>query len=61
MFAHKQLANVKNQVDFVAAANPKYSPNDFKFLIDIAGLVVAARRSLSYTYALRYYLKGPNR
>ena len=60
-FAVKQLESVKNQVDFVASANPKYSPNDFQFIIDIAGLVVAARRSLSYTYAIRYYLSGPNR
>lgn len=27
-------------------------------MIDIAGLVVAARRSLSYTYAIRFFLKG---
>lgn len=28
---------------------------------EIAGLVVAARRSLSYTYAIRFFLKGPNK
>lgn len=31
---------------------------DYQFLIDIACLVVAARRSLSYTYAIRFFLKG---
>lgn len=35
-----------------------YSPNDYQFLIEIAELVVAARRSLSYTYPIRFYLKG---
>jgi hypothetical protein len=30
-------------------------------LIEIAELVVAARRSLSYTYPIRFYLKGQNK
>ena len=37
---------------------PRYLPQDFKFLLEIARLVVAARRSLSYTYAVRFYLTG---
>ena len=32
--------------------------DDFKFLIEIARLVVDARRSLTYTYPIRYYLRG---
>jgi hypothetical protein len=31
---------------------------EFKFLRDMAYLVLAARRTLSYTYAIRFYLKG---
>ena len=31
---------------------------DFQFLKETAYLVLAARRTLSYTYAIRYYLKG---
>lgn len=31
---------------------------DFNFLRDMAYLVLAARRTLSYTYAIRFYLKG---
>lgn len=38
--------------------NNLYSPLDFQFLIDIGELVIAARRSLSYTYAIRFFLKG---
>ena len=38
-----------------------YGPKDFQFLIEIAELVVAARRSLSFTYAIRFFLKGPNK
>lgn len=38
--------------------NQSYGPKDYQFLIDIAGLVVGARRSLSYTYAIRFFLKG---
>ncbi len=40
---------------------PSYSPNDYQFLVEIAELVVAARRSLSFTYPIRFYLKGKNR
>jgi hypothetical protein len=36
----------------------QYSVNDYQFLIEIAELVVAARRSLSFTYPIRFYLKG---
>ena len=41
--------------------NSKYSPMDYQFLIDIANLVVAARRSLSYTYAIRFFLRGAHK
>ena len=34
---------------------------NFDFLIDIAGLVVAARRSLSFTYPIRFFLRGENK
>ena len=30
-------------------------------MIEIAELVIAARRSLSYTYAIRFFLRGPNK
>lgn len=39
----------------------KYGPQDFKFLEDIAELVIRARRALTYTYAMRYYLEGRNK
>ena len=42
-------------------SNPVFTPNDFQFLIDIAQLVVRARRMLSYSYAFRFYLKGMNK
>ena len=32
--------------------------DDLKFLIEIARLVVDARRSITYTYPIRYYLRG---
>ena len=41
--------------------NNLYGPKDYQFLIDVCGLIVAARRSLSYTYAIRFYLKGPQK
>ena len=41
--------------------NPALNMKDFDFLIDIAGLVVAARRSLSFTYPIRFFLRGENK
>lgn len=46
------------QITKAQELNTKYSPNDYQFLIDISGLVIAARRSLSYTYAIRFFLQG---
>ena len=60
-FAKKKLEDIKKEIDFVCEANPRINPNDLQFLIDIARLVIAARRSLSYTYAIRFYLTGPNK
>jgi hypothetical protein len=34
---------------------------DFNFMEEIAYLVLAARRTLSYTDAIRYYLRGENK
>ena len=38
--------------------NPTYTMMHFEFLTDIGKLIVAARRAISFTYAMRYYLKG---
>ena len=60
-FAKKKLLDIQNQIATVCDINPRINPNDLQFLVDIARLVIAARRSLSYTYAIRFYLKGPNK
>ena len=41
--------------------NPHFHVQDFKFLEDIAELVIRARRCVTYTYAFRFYLKGSTR
>ena len=61
VFAIKRLATIRTQIDVLLDSNNTLSPKDFDFLLDIAGLVVAARRSLSYTYPFRYYLYGENK
>ena len=38
-----------------------YSLKDFQFLEEIADLVIRARRALTYTYAIRFYLEGKNK
>lgn len=35
----------------------KYTVKDFQFLEDISELVIRARRVLTYTYPMRYYMK----
>lgn len=55
------MQKIKLEILRVHEINPSYSPMDYQFLIEIAELVVAARRSLSYTYPIRFYLKGRNR
>jgi len=56
--SENSLKAVRKQIDEALELNTFYSPNEYQFLIDIAGLIVAARRSLSYTYAVRFFLKG---
>lgn len=34
---------------------------DFQFLIDMAQMAIDVRRSLSYTYAIRFHLVGINK
>ena len=41
--------------------NQEFNRIDFDFLDDIAGLVLAARRAISFTYPYRYYLVGENK
>ena len=60
-FAVKRLAEIKAQIAELLNINPGLHEMDFDFLVDISGLVLAARRSLSYTYPYRYYLFGENK
>ena len=57
-FAEKRVEKIKTEIAHVHELCPMYSPNDYQFLIEIAELVIAARRSLAYTYPIRFYLKG---
>ena len=58
MHAERATELIKMQIASALELNDRYSPLDYQFLLDIAMLVVAARRSLSYTYAIRFYLRG---
>lgn len=39
----------------------KYELSEFKFLEEIAELVIRARRALTYTYPIRYFLEDKNK
>lgn len=47
-----------NEIKIVQEAVPSFDSHDFDFLIQTASLVLEVRRALSYTYAIRYNLKG---
>jgi hypothetical protein len=60
-FAKKKKVDIQHQIVQCMELSSQYGPNDFKFLEEIAELVIRARRALTYTYAMRYYLEGRNK
>ena len=60
-FSKKQKSLILEQIATAIDVNPSFSPMDFQFLVDIAQLIIVVRRSLSYTYAIRFYLTGQNK
>ena len=57
-FSALHLKSTETTIENLCRGNSEMDPADFSFLVDIAGLVLAARRSLSMTYAIRFFLKG---
>jgi hypothetical protein len=55
--AEKRKKELQDQINSCIELNNKYGPRDFQFLEDIAELVVRARRALTYTYPLRFYMQ----
>ena len=58
-FSIKAKNLILEQINTAMELNPKFMPMDFEFLTVISDLIITVRRSLSFTYAIRYYLKGP--
>ena len=57
-FAQKHLYKIRLEIESTLDHLPTTTPNDYQFLIDIAELVLHARRSLSHAYVVRFYLYG---
>ena len=60
-FAIARKERIQKAIMYLLAANSGLNEIDFAFLLDIASLVIAARRALSFTYPFRYDLKGENK
>ena len=60
-FSIKAKTLILEQVATAIELNPSFTPMDFEFLTVISNLIITVRRSLSFTYAIRYYLKGPQK
>lgn len=55
-FAQKKKKEIQTQVHECLNLFKNLTVQDFRFLDEIAALVVRARRALTYTYAIRFYL-----
>ena len=59
--SEKAATTMLNQITTAIEVNPDYSMGDYQFLLDISKLIITVRRGLTYTYPIRFYLKGPNK
>jgi hypothetical protein len=57
-FAKKKKEEIRTQINNCLELSGKYGPQEFRFLEEIAELVIRARRALTYTYAMRFFLEG---
>ncbi len=55
------MKTIREEIEQANKVNPLYGPKAYDFLIEIAQLVIKARRTLAYTYPIRYYLTGSNK
>ena len=58
-FAQKKKVEIQNQVnEFLTTFDTIYTLKDLQFLEDISELVIRALRALTYTYPMRFFMKG---
>lgn len=61
-FARDRIRQLTEEIERVSKMiSGTFFIHHFQFLIDTARLVLEVRRALSYTYALRYNLRGKNK
>jgi len=60
-FAAQRITSVGIEIERIAGMIPNSNKKDFNFLIDIAELVLLARRAISFTYVMRFFLRGKNK
>ena len=54
--AEKRKKDIQEQINNCIQLSNKLTPREFEFLEDIAELVIRARRALTNTYPLRFYM-----
>ena len=57
----KRKKSILHEITQVCNESPKCNFNDFRFLLEMANLCIAARRTISMTYGIRFYLKGESK
>ena len=52
---------IRDQIDVMCKEQLRYGYADYQFLIEMANLCIQARRTIGFTYAIRFYLRGRNK
>jgi hypothetical protein len=57
-FAKIKKQQIFCQIDEFTRLQQKYHPKDLEFLDEISELVIRARRAITYTYPMRYFMEN---
>jgi hypothetical protein len=59
-FAQQKKKAINKEIEEFITISQRYNPKDLDFLVEVAELVIKARRALTYTYAMRFMMNaGP--
>ena len=57
-FAKSKKQQIRDQIDTFTKLQAQYATKDLEFLDEISELVIRARRAITYTYPLRYFMEN---
>lgn len=57
-FAQQKRNSIMKEIEEFIRISQRYNPKDLEFLVEVAELVIKARRALTYTYAMRFMMNA---